>query len=378
MRLALAEIRRGKLRFGLLTGAVALLAFLILFQQSLAGTLLGTFTGGLENQSAEVLVFNVDARGSVEGSRLTPEQVAAVAAVEGVAVAAPIGGSTFTAETGPTASVDATVFGYELGGPGAPTTLSEGRLPSADGEAVASAADAEDGFAIGDVVTIVPGGAPVEIVGLADDANFNVQPTMFVSYPTYEHLVRSSNPAARAVFPSLVGVEPEPGVSPVALAADITGAVDGVKALDRQAAVDGIPGVSSIRQSFAIILGLAFVVVALLTGFFFLILTVQKATALTLLRAVGASSSYLLRNLALQVVSVILAGVAIAVALLLVAAGPASSGSFEVAVEPSVVAITAAALLLLGLVAAVGSMRRVAKLDPSSATAARSAGGGLA
>ena len=70
MRLALAEIRRGKLRFGLLTGAVALLAFLILFQQSLAGTLLGTFTGGLENQSAEVLVFNVDARGSVEGSRL--------------------------------------------------------------------------------------------------------------------------------------------------------------------------------------------------------------------------------------------------------------------------------------------------------------------
>ena len=287
-----------------------------------------------------------------------------MAAVEGVAVAAPIGGFTFTAETGPTASVDSTVFGYELGGPGAPTTLSEGRLPSADGEAVASAADAEDGFAIGDVVTIVPGGAHIEIVGLADDANFNVQPTMFVSYATYEHLVRSSNPAARAVFPSLVGVEPEPGVSPAALAADITAAVDGVEALDRQAAVDGIPGVSSIRQSFAIILGLAFVVVALLTGFFFLILTVQKTTALTLLRAVGASSGYLLRNLALQVVSVILAGVAIAVALLLVAAGPASSGSFEVTVDPSVVAITTAALLLLGLVAAVGSMRRVAKLDP--------------
>ena len=42
MRLALAEIRRAKLRFGALTGAVALLVFLILFQQSLSGSLLVT------------------------------------------------------------------------------------------------------------------------------------------------------------------------------------------------------------------------------------------------------------------------------------------------------------------------------------------------
>ena len=68
MRLALAEIRRAKLRFGLLIGAVALLVFLILFQQTLAGALLGSFTDGLGKQSAEVLVFNADARGSVEGS----------------------------------------------------------------------------------------------------------------------------------------------------------------------------------------------------------------------------------------------------------------------------------------------------------------------
>ena len=58
MRLALAEIRRAKLRFGLLIGAVALLVFLILFQQTLAGALLGSFTDGLANQSAQVLVFS--------------------------------------------------------------------------------------------------------------------------------------------------------------------------------------------------------------------------------------------------------------------------------------------------------------------------------
>ena len=49
MRLALAEIRRAKLRFGLLTGAVALLVFLILFPQGIAG-LVGRTGGWLQRR----------------------------------------------------------------------------------------------------------------------------------------------------------------------------------------------------------------------------------------------------------------------------------------------------------------------------------------
>ncbi|HEX4903580.1 MAG TPA: hypothetical protein VFV42_12260, partial [Acidimicrobiales bacterium] len=62
------------------------------------------------------------------------------------------------------------------------------------------------------------------------------------------------------------------------------------------------PGVSSVNQSFQIILALAFGVVTLVVAFFFLILTVQKAKPLTLLRAVGAPTSYLVRNLIVQIV----------------------------------------------------------------------------
>lgn len=377
MRLALAEIRRAKLRFSLLTGAVALLAFLILFQQSLAGSLLGTFTGGLENQSATVLVYGEDARRSVDGSRVTPQQVAAVAEVPGVARSGPIGEASFTVRLGDGTLSDTSVFGYELGGPGFPTTLSEGRIPERDGEAVASAADAQDGYAIGQTVTVIPGDAPLEIVGLADDIGFNVQPTLFVSYPTYEGLVMTTNPDATAVLPSLVGVEPASGVDPVGLAATITQEVDGVEALDLDTAVASLPGVSSISQSFGIILGLAFIVVVLLTGFFFLIITVQKTTSLTLLRAVGARSRFLLGNLAVQVVLVIGAGLLIAVGLLGLAAAALSEQAVGVRVDIGAIVTTAGAILVLGLLAAVGSMRRVAKLDPASATV-RTTGGGLA
>ena len=101
-----------------------------MFQQTLAGSLLGQFTGGLEHQSASVLVYNADARRSVDGSRVLPDQVAAVAQVDGVAASGPIGEGSFSArlETGEVR--DTTIFGYELDGPGSPTTLSEGRLPA--------------------------------------------------------------------------------------------------------------------------------------------------------------------------------------------------------------------------------------------------------
>jgi len=377
MRLALAEIRRAKLRFGLLTGAVALLVFLILFQQSLAGSLLGQFTGGLENQSASVLVYNVDARGSVEASRILPSQLEAVAAIDGVASAGPIGESTFSARLASGELQDTTVFGYELDGPGAPTTLSEGRLPSGEGEAVASSGDASAGYAIGERLRIVPGDTEITIVGLADGVQFNVQPTLFVSFGTFETLVRSTNPDATGVLANLVGVEPTAGVDPTALAASITEQVEGVEAFDRATAVASVPGVSSIRQSFAIILGLAFVVVILLTGFFFLIITVQKIASLTLLRAAGASGGFLLGNLVLQVVLVIGAAIAVAVPLTVLAVSAASSSDFSATVEPKVVATTSIAIMLLGVLGAVGAMRRIARIDPAAATT-RLVGGGLA
>jgi putative ABC transport system permease protein len=115
----------------------------------------------------------------------------------------------------------------------------------------------------------------------------------------------------------------------------------------------------------------------LLTGFFFLIITVQKTTSLTLLRAVGASSGYLLRNLVAQVVLVVGAGTVLAIGLLAVAAAAASTDAFEVRADPTVVAITSGAILGLALLASIGSMRRVLRIDPASATT-RTAGGGLA
>lgn len=364
--LAFREIARAKLRFALLTGAIGLLVFLILFQQTILSDLVTQFIGALRNQSAAVLVYGDQARRNVEGSVITPEQAAAVAAVEGVAAAGLVGEGTFTVTAGGE-QADAAIFGYELDGPGAPTTLVDGRLPERPGEAVASSDDAADGFDIGDEVVVEPDGGTITVVGLADDIRYSVQPTLFVPFPTYEEARLVRNPDAREVFPSLVAVQPAEGVDAGELAERITDEVPGVEGLTRQQAVDSSPGVSAVQQSFGVILLLAYIVVTLITGFFFLILTTQKARALTLLRAVGAPSGFLVRSLLVQVVVVMVLGVLVGWLLLVVAAAGIGTG-INLRAEPLVVLGTGVLLLVLATLASLGAIRRVLRIDPIDAT----------
>ncbi len=216
----------------------------------------------------------------------------------------------------------------------------------------------------------------IRIVGLADDARFSVQPVVFVSYPTFEAARRVTNPdgADRPVFPSAVAVDPAAGVEPEALAASINRAVSGVEALDRDTAVASLPGVQPVSQSFAIILFLAFLVVTLVTGFFFLILTVQKASALALLRAIGASGGSLVRALLIQVVLVVVGGIIVGTALVALAS-LGSSPTFPISIESRTVLGSGTLVLVLALLSSLVAVRRVLRVDPVDAVSPPAMGG---
>lgn len=371
--LAGREIRRAKLRFGLLAGAVGLLVFLILFQQALLGSLLTSFTGALENQSATVLVYNAEARKNVAGSVILPPQQAAIEAVDGVGSSAPLGESTLTIEAGGELT-DASVFGFTPGGPGEPTKLVEGRLPQTPSETVASREDVDLGFGIGDTVTSVNGELPLTVVGLTELSRFSVAPTLWVTFDGFTALRKAANPDARGVLPSLLALTPAPGVTPAELAQRVNDEAEGVQALTRADAVAQAPGVASVNQSFQLILGLAFLVVAVVIGFFFQILTVQKLPSLTLLRAVGAPVGYLIRSLFVQIAFVVLGGLAVGVALTFAAVKGASAG-LPISLSPSVAATSAVGVIVLALLGSVVSMVRVARIDPASVVNRQSLGG---
>ncbi len=365
MFLALREIRRARWRFLLLTGAVGLLVFLILFVQALTGALIGQFIGALDHQSADVLVYSAQARKNLEGSVVPPATVAAVANVPGVAETGALGEGTFSVRAGGKPR-DAALIGYEPGRPGEPTTLTEGRLPTAPFEAVASSRNRSQGFDIGDTVRLVRGGRAIKVVGLARDINYSVLPTMFTTFDTYVTARRDANPQATAVYPSAVAVRTDEGASATTVRDAIDRAVPGVEPLTRAQAVRESPGVASVGQSLGMVVFLCFFVVVVVAGLFFLILTVQKAGALTLLRAVGVGPGALARSLLVQVVVVVAGGVVVGAALTAVALA-ASNSSLGARLAADGVIRTGLLVLLLSCVASLGAVRRVLRIDPARA-----------
>jgi putative ABC transport system permease protein len=381
MFVALRELRRAKLRFGLLTGAVGLLVFLILFQQTLLGSLVGAITGAIESQTADVLVLSREARGQLDASVLEPDTVDQVADVDGVAAAAPWHIATFSARTDAADELtDVALVGHEPDGPGSPSELVEGRAATTDGEAVAPTGYEDEGLGLGDTVEVAGGEVTLEVVGLADGLEYSVQPALFVPVATFEAAVLARSPQAPFVPVNAVAVTLDEGLGDGEVAdvqQRIEDRVTATTALTRQEAADGVPGVDAIGQSFAVILLLAFAVVGLVTGIFFLILTVQKAEPLTLLRAVGASTRDVLTPLLLQVVLVTLGGILVGVGLLAAAAAAGGGGGLALEVDLALAATTGAGVLVLGVLASFAAVRRVLAIDPFEVTTRGNAGGSL-
>lgn len=372
MFVAFKEIRRSFGRFSLLTMAVALLVLLLLFFQAVAGTLTSGLTGGLESSSADVLVYDQQARRNPATSILSPEVEAEVAAAPDVVATSPIGLSVFTGTVDGSSSADAEVdvqlVGGDPSGPSVPADIATGRLPSANGEALFSGSSFDSPIEIGQQVKVE--GVSFKVVGTADDAAFNVLPTLYVPYEDYVLASQARAGKSIDVAPSLIGVSVAKGADPAEVARSLTKSIDGVEALDRSEAVAALPGVGQITQSFSILYLLLYIVVALVTGVFFLILTVQKEDALVLLRAVGASSRDVIASVLIQVLVVVglgaLIGSAVTAGLLAL-----TRDVFGAGLSPSTAATTFALIVAIGLIASVGAVRRVLAIDPINATTHR-------
>jgi len=380
MFLALKEMARAKVRFALLVAAIALLVFLILFQQSLQNGLITGFIGAIRDQNAPVLVYSVDGQRVVQGSVITPDLEQLVREAPGVDEVGRIGQGTFTGlpsgnDDGET--FDTTVLGYELGadgeGIGAPSTILDGRLPTADGEAVVSDADVRLGYGIGEVVTLLPGGKQITVVGVAQDVQLNVAPTLFVSYATYLDAVQSVNPDAGEPLPNVLGVVPADGVGDAEVVESINAQSLELDALTRDDAAAETPGVAQVQQSFNIIFLLYGLVVPCVTGLFFLIITFQKANSLTLLRAIGAPAGRLVSSLLIQVVLIIGAGLALGT-LLYYPVSQQNLGGIALRFEVGAVVFWSVLLILLGVASSLLAARRVLQIDPIEATTGQGVG----
>ena len=368
MFLALKEMRRAKVRFGLLIVAIGLLVFLILFQQSLQNSLLRGFTGALRSQSAPVLVYSTDGQRTLQASVLTPELEALARSADGVGAAGRIGQGTFTV-TADGSIAEASIIGYETVGLGSPERPQRGPAAGGPGRGrgqrrgrrrrVRRRRRRDD--RAGRRRSSPSSGSP-------RTPSSTSGPTLFVTYDGYLAAVAARNPDAGTPLPNALGVAPcrrhqrRRRSWPRS-----TRRSDDLDALTRDQAADEAPGVAQVRQSFQVIFLLYALVVPFVTGLFFLIITVQKAGALTLLRAIGAPGRRLVSALLVQVAIIVglglLVGIALYTPLTIV-----SATALGLRFETTAVVGWSVVLLVLGLLSSLLAARRVLAIDPVLAT----------
>lgn len=361
--LAIREFQRGLGRFSAIVSALGLLVFLVLILGALADGLFYGATGAVRSTSATAYAFDDEAEGSLVRSRLTEVDVAILAQAPGVEQAGPVG-VLLTGGEGPQGTLSLSVFGIDMGSAGTPTTLVEGRLPD-PGESGVVAADerlTDEGVVLGS--TIAVGDVTAEVVGLVADASYQLQPSVWTSVSTWRAM-------RDAVRPELRG-QPD-GINAVALVttpgaslSEIAAAAPGITVLSAEATGLAIPGVEQQSSTLNSIIYTTLAVAALVVALFFALLVLEKRELFAALKALGASTSRLGGGVIVQAAVASVLGVVL---------GTVVARLFGLLIPPQVPTLfrtdtlvtIAVFTVVAGIVGAVFSLRRIARIDPATA-----------
>lgn len=308
MFLALRELRAARGRVTLMGGTVALITLLLIMLTGLTGGLSKENTSALDSLDPAHLVFSTEEPSFMESTYSGPLPALGVAQTK-------------------LDSTGVAVFGL-------PADFSSpvGSIPS-DGLLVPESL----GFAAGDTVTL--GGVATTVAGVVDELDYSHQPVVWAPTELWQS-------AAHTDADGTVGLS-----------------TDGAEGVSIRDAYSGLPSYSSENGSLLTMQGFLYAISALVTIAFLSVWTIQRTRDLAVLRALGASSRYVLRD-SLGQAAMLLAGGVLVGGLLGIGLGTLAAGVLPFDLGWRTLAVPPAGVWLLGIAGAFIATRRVAHTDP--------------
>jgi len=371
MFLALRELAFARTRFGLMGAVVALISVLMVLLSGLSSGLVVDGVSGLQRSPMDAVAFESGTKTDSAFTRsvVTSDQRDAWAARDDVADAELLGTAIVNAKNEDGTPVDLTLFGVEPGGFVEPAT-GEGSALAGDGEVVLSVSAQSEGIELGDVLTIDRIGTELEVVGFTtDQRTFGHMDIGFLPLTTWQEIHSSTVPGQQASpeaydSASVVALRGVGGKLPDLAAGD---AAAGTSARTIVEAYDSSPGYTAEIMTMQLIQAFLYAISALVVGAFFTLWTVQRTRELAVMRAMGASTRFLLGDGLAQatILLVVSVGIGLAVGLGLGSLLVGTGMPFELESGP----IMTGALLLfgLGLFGAAVATVRIARVDPLTA-----------
>lgn len=360
MSIALRELLRRPARFAPVVAALSLLVLLLVVLGGFLDGLTLDQTGALRAQGDVAFVSTADAELLPDLSIVGEDVRDRVAGVDG---ATAVGGLSRITTTATMAGeiVDVVAYGYDT---------ASGRVPAPPdaGRAIIDRRLADlIPVGPGDRLLVGPADREVTVDGFIDDASDGA-PTVWLPMDAWRDLVAEAaptSPLARSGVQLLV-VVPADGVAVddlVTALRDVDAEL-AVGALDD--AIAALPAVTQQAATFQGIIGVTFVVTFIVVALFFVLLTLERVRLYAVLKAVGGRTGDLLAGLAAQAVGIAAAALLIG-GLLALALTTVLPPELPVRVLPARVAILATGTVLTALIGALGTLRRLLRIDPARA-----------
>ncbi len=375
--LALKEVWRNRGRYFLFSLVIALITTLVLFIAALAGGLATANRQFIDKLEADLLVYQENVDLQTTSSRLGLSKIKQVRRVEGVADVGPLGFSTGTVVFADGREpVDISLVGVEPGKPGDPSLLAGEGLRSKRGNDVIidQGLLRKANLQIGDELLIktIQGTEEefhkLEIVGITDERQYFFQPSVLLPIQTWEDIrpqVAVGNGDGE-VIANLFAIRLENPAQADQVAQRLIRLVDGIEVADKETAIQALPGYSAqqntlnTQQAFTLFIGV------LVVGGFFQIQTLQKVGQIGMLKAIGSANSNVAAAALFQIVAVTVIGVSLGsfITMLLTLGLPAE---IPILFSGSSVVGAVAALLLIGPLGGLVSIRLAVKIEPLTA-----------
>lgn len=372
MFIALRDLSYAKGRFVLMGLVVALVAFLTALLSGLASGLIKNNISGLIELDVTHLAFEYNNKPSYRNSMIDRSMWNGWREVDGVSAAEPLGHIMFNARKMNDDPLDDVVlWGIEPGSFLEPEVLAGERLGRLENGVIISELLAERGLKIGDHFILDRVQTELEVVGITAEYNIGHVPIVYTPLRKWQEAAYGPPggpppgeklPDVLYDYASIVALQLAPDMDPKALEAADT--EHGTVTVDKQAAYEASSGYREEILTVQLIQGFLIIISAVVIGAFFTVWTIQRTREIGLVKALGASNAYLLRD-ALGQVLILMVGATLIGTLVSLWVGQwiADTGSPFV-LDLDTIFASSCLLVFAGLLGSALSVGLITRVDP--------------
>ncbi|HCY7140526.1 TPA: ABC transporter permease [Staphylococcus aureus] len=347
MFLAWNEIRRNKLKFGLIIGVLTMISYLLFLLSGLANGLINMNKEGIDKWQADAIVLNKDANQTVQQSVFNKKDIENKYKKQAT-----------LKQTGEIVSNghqkdNVLVFGVEKSSFLVPSLI-EGRKATKDNEVLADETLKNKGFKIGDTLSLSQSDEKLHIVGFTESAKYNASPVIFTNDAT----IAKINPRLTGDKINAVVVR-DTNWKDKKLNQEL-------EAVSINDFIENLPGYKPQNLTLNFMISFLFVISATVIGIFLYVMTLQKTSLFGILKAQGFTNGYLANVVISQTLILALFGTAFGL-LLTGVTGAFLPDAVPVKFDVLTLLVFAIVLMIVSVLGSLFSILTIRKIDPLKA-----------